>query len=74
MVDGGNPMTSGTEVTQEAVTPIEQGPESFTGYSIIRAESRDAALDLAASNPMPPPALSCTNLQRCSRRARAAPG
>ncbi len=52
MVDSGNPMSNGVEVTADAVIPIEIGLESFTGYSIINVASMDEALELAQSNPM----------------------
>lgn len=52
MVDSGNPMTNGVEVTPNAVTPIETGLDSFTGYSIVNVESMEEALELAKSNPM----------------------
>jgi hypothetical protein len=32
MVDSGNPMTGGIEVTPDDVREIELGTESFTGY------------------------------------------
>jgi hypothetical protein len=52
MVDSGNAMSAGVEVTPDAVTPIETGLDSFTGYSIINAESMDDAVALAKTNPM----------------------
>jgi hypothetical protein len=52
MVDSGNPMSRGAEVTRDGVSPIELGLESFTGYSIVNAESMDEALEFAKSNPM----------------------
>jgi hypothetical protein len=52
MVDSGNAMSSAVEVTPDAVTPIEIGLESFTGYSIISANSMDDAIALAQTNPM----------------------
>jgi hypothetical protein len=52
MVDSGNAMSAGAEVTPDAVTPIEIGLESFTGYSIINADSMDDAIALAKTNPM----------------------
>jgi hypothetical protein len=52
MADSGNPMTSGVEVTPNAVHELELGPESFTGYSIINADGIDAAIELAKTNPM----------------------
>jgi hypothetical protein len=52
MADSGNPMTNGIEVTPDNVKEIELGTESFTGYSIVNAESMDAAVKLAKTNPM----------------------
>jgi hypothetical protein len=52
MVDSGNPMGGGVEVTADAVTPIEPGLDSFTGYSLINADSMDEAIELAKTNPM----------------------
>ena len=52
MVDSGNAMSSGVEVTPDVVTPIETGLESFTGYSIINADTMDDAVALAKTNPM----------------------
>ena len=45
-------MTSGVEVTPDDVTQIELGTESLTGYSIVNAESMEAAVQLAKTNPM----------------------
>lgn len=52
ILDGGNPMTSGTEVTPQGVHPIEAGLESLSGYSILSAETADEAIALAKTNPM----------------------
>ena len=52
MADSGNPMTGGVEVTPDAVNEIELGTESFTGYSIVNADSMEAAVELAKTNPM----------------------
>ena len=52
MADSGNPMTGGVEVTPDGVSEIELGTESFTGYSIVNAESMEAAVELAKTNPM----------------------
>ena len=52
MADSGNPMTGGIEVTPEDVNEIELGTESFTGYSIVNADSMEAAVELAKTNPM----------------------
>jgi hypothetical protein len=52
MVDSGNPMSRGAEVTPDEVTPIETGLDSLTGYSIVNAGSMDEAVELAKTNPM----------------------
>jgi hypothetical protein len=52
MADSGNPMTGGVEVTPDDVNEVELGTESFTGYSIVNAESMEAAVELAKTNPM----------------------
>ena len=52
MVDSGNPMSHGAEVTSDGVTQLEVGLDSFTGYAILNAETADEALELAATNPM----------------------
>jgi hypothetical protein len=48
----GNPMTGGVEVTPDAVSQIELGTESFIGYSIVNAESMEAAVELAKTRPI----------------------
>ena len=52
MADSGNPMTGGVEVTSDKVNEIKLGTDSFTGYSIVNAESMEAAVELAKTNPM----------------------
>lgn len=52
MVDSGNAMSAGVEVTKDTATSLELGLDSFTGYSIINAEDMDAAIALAKTNPM----------------------
>ena len=52
MIDSGNPMSGGAEITPNGVIPLELGLESFTGYSILNADSADEALELAKTNPM----------------------
>ena len=52
MADSGNPMTGGVVVSPDDVTEIELGTESLTGYSIVNAESMEAAVALAKTNPM----------------------
>ncbi len=53
MVDSGNPMGAGTEISKDgSVTELEFGLEAFTGYSIINAESKEDAVAIAQTNPM----------------------
>ncbi len=52
MIDSGNPMMKGVEVTPDTTEPIKPGPTSLTGYSILDADSLDDAVDLARTNPM----------------------
>ena len=52
MADSGHPMTGGVEVTPDEVNEIALGTESFTGYSIVNAQSMEAAVELAKTNPM----------------------
>jgi hypothetical protein len=52
MVDSGNPMTGGLEVTPDGVAELELGADSLTGYSIVNAESVEDAIELARRNPM----------------------
>jgi hypothetical protein len=53
MIDGGNPMAAGSEISKDGkVTELEFGLDAFTGYSIISAESKDEAIALAKTNPM----------------------
>ena len=52
MVDSGNPMSGGVEVFPDDIKMIEAGLESFTGYSIINAETMEDAITLAKTNPM----------------------
>ena len=52
MIDSGNPMTAGVEITPDATEAIETGPNSLTGYSILNADNMDEAIALARTNPM----------------------
>ncbi len=52
MVDSGNPLGGGVEVTPRGSTELPLGADSLTGYSIVRAANRDEALELAGTNPM----------------------
>lgn len=48
MVDSGNPLGSGRLVTSAAASDL---PVEFTGYSLITAESAEAAEQIAATSP-----------------------
>ena len=48
MVDFGTPLGDGTLVTKDGTSPSTR---EVTGYSIIEAADRDAALELARSHP-----------------------
>lgn len=48
MVDFGTPLADGVRVTKEGTSPSER---EVTGYSIIEADSMDAALALAKDHP-----------------------
>lgn len=53
MADSGNPMAAGTEIKKDgSVTELAFDREALTGYSIINAESKEAALEIAKTNPM----------------------
>jgi hypothetical protein len=49
LVDMGSPMASGFVIHSDGTTSDTAG--SFNGYSIIRAEDRDEALDLVRGHP-----------------------
>src|SRR5918996_6409961 len=50
--DGGNPFTPGAAKTITADGSIRAGDGSASGYSIINADSLDAAADLAKGRPV----------------------
>ncbi len=53
MVDSGNPMTAGTEIMKDSsAKELEFGLDALTGYSIINAESKEEAIEIAKTNPM----------------------
>ena len=41
----------GNEITADGINELPWGPDSITGYSMIEAESMEAALEIARSNP-----------------------
>jgi hypothetical protein len=51
LVDGGNP-ASGTKVLSADGSVADGGPTSPSGYSIIKADSHDAAVALARACPV----------------------
>ncbi len=51
IVDGGNP-ASGTKVVSADGSVADGGPTSPSGYSVIRADSHDAAVSLARGCPV----------------------
>ena len=44
-------LAGGREITKEGTTELQWNRESLTGYSIIEAESLDAAGQMASGNP-----------------------
>ena len=49
--DQGAHFAHGTEITRDGQSALPLGPDSITGYTIIRAESLAAAGEIAARNP-----------------------
>ena len=41
----------GREITADGASELPWGPDAMTGYSLIEAESMDAAIAIAKSNP-----------------------
>lgn len=52
IVDSGNPFGPGRQVTRNGSVDLEMGPEAVTGYTIVNAESMEAAEKLLANCPM----------------------
>jgi hypothetical protein len=52
MVDPGNPLGPGREITRSGTKELPLGKESLTGYLIINAGSFDEAEKIAQSCPM----------------------
>jgi hypothetical protein len=42
---------NGSEISAGGVAELAWGPDAITGYSIIEAESKEAALAIASANP-----------------------
>jgi len=52
IVEQGNPLNPGTEVTRDSVDTLEFGHDAITGYSVVEAADKDAAIAMAKTNPM----------------------
>lgn len=53
LVDGGNPFGEGRLVTKDAVTELSPATQRASGYSIVSADSIDAAQKLLDGCPAP---------------------
>lgn len=52
MADSGQPFSSGAEVTKDEVSDLPMDIDALTGYSIVNAETRAEAIEIAKTNPM----------------------
>lgn len=52
IVDGGNPFTPGRKVTPAGSEDLPAGLEAITGYTIVNAESMEAAEKMLANCPI----------------------
>jgi hypothetical protein len=52
MVDSGSPFKQGREISRDGTKDLPLGMESITGYTIIEAESLDAAAEIVKDCPM----------------------
>lgn len=52
VVDGGNPLGHGREISRKGTKELPLGSDSITGYTIINAESLDEAEEIAKTCPM----------------------
>ena len=52
IVDGGNPLGAGREITPDGVVQLESDLQAISGYSIINAEDMDDAVEVAKSCPI----------------------
>jgi hypothetical protein len=52
VVDPGNPLGPGQEVTSDGVTALPFDMQAITGYTIINAEDMDAAVQIAKGCPV----------------------
>ncbi len=51
VVDGGNPFNQSKFITADGVGDLADGVVACTGYTVISAESLDAAVDLCKDHP-----------------------
>ena len=52
MVDPGSPLGPGREISRSGTKELPVGKESLTGYTVINADSIDAAEEIAKGCPM----------------------
>jgi len=52
IVDSGNPLGPGREVSDSQSTDLPLGPQSITGYTIVNADNIDEAEKLLANCPI----------------------
>lgn len=52
VVDSGNPFGAGREISPEGTRELPLGSESLTGYTLIHADSLDAAERIAQTCPI----------------------
>lgn len=52
IVDSGNPFGPGREVTRKGSREVGAGPDALSGYTIVNAESMDAAEKLLTNCPI----------------------
>ena len=52
IVDSGNPLGSGREVSESQSSDLPLGPQSITGYTIVNADNIDEAEKLLANCPI----------------------
>ncbi len=51
IVDSGNPFGPGHEITKDGERPLPLGLDSFTGYTIVSADSLEEAVEVAKTCP-----------------------
>lgn len=52
IVDSGNPLGPGKEVTKDGVKDLQKGKDAQTGYTIIKAENMEEAVAIAQTSPI----------------------